>query len=193
MRRYRHSECERSYRAYEPALMTFADEAASSPSQRSNVSLSRAQKGAPVSRTHDCPSEYDCPFYRRGRPAFQHKSYFVGRCLPKAVATSFLFMRAFGLPRSSKLLLFGAITHHAGMGDLGLLLGVMRGRDFIRHIKYSVRRVSRWGDAPFVRKTKVVRKVTTVQNCSMKGLPMRRALTTGVVRRSNICSPASSR
>ena len=39
-----------------------------------------------------------------------------------------------------KILLFGAITHHAGMRDLGLLLGVTRGRDFIRHIKYSVRR-----------------------------------------------------
>ena len=69
--------------------------------------------------------------------------------MPKAVATSFLFMRAFGLPRSSKLLLFGAITHHAGMGDLGLLLGVMRGRDFIRHIKYSVRRAFEMGGHAF--------------------------------------------
>ena len=46
MRRCRHSECEKSYRAYEFALMTFADEAASSPSRRSNVNPSRAQKGA---------------------------------------------------------------------------------------------------------------------------------------------------
>ena len=42
------------------------------------------------------------------------------------------------------------------------------------------------GDTPFVRKTELVRKVMTVQNCSMKGLPMRLALTTGVVRRFNI-------
>ena len=44
MRRYRHSNGERSYGAHEAALMAFADEAASSPSQRSNVSLTRAQK-----------------------------------------------------------------------------------------------------------------------------------------------------
>jgi hypothetical protein len=67
-------------------------------------------------------------FIEEGRPAFQHESYFVGHCLPKAVATSFLFMRPFELPRSSKkFLLFGPITHHAVMGDLGLLLGCHEG------------------------------------------------------------------
>jgi len=36
----------------------------------------------------------------KGRPAYLHESYFfVGRCLPKAAATSFFLMRADGLPR----------------------------------------------------------------------------------------------
>ena len=38
-----------------------------------------------------------------------------------------------------KILLFGAIAHHAGMGNVGLLLGIRRNCGFIRHIKYSVR------------------------------------------------------
>ena len=80
MRRHRHSEW-KDRTEDEPALMTFEDEAASSPSRRSNVGL-----GSRLLR-HDCPSEYDSHFYRRGRPAFQHESYLVGRCLPKAGAT----------------------------------------------------------------------------------------------------------
>lgn len=43
----------------------------------------------------------------------------------------------------TKILLFGAITHHAGMNDLGLLPGIIRGRGFIRHVKYSAR-FTRW-------------------------------------------------
>jgi hypothetical protein len=78
MRRHRHSECERSYLAYESALMTFADEAASSPSRQSNVSLSRAQKGALVSRTRDCPSEYDCLFLPNRAACFSARKLFCG-------------------------------------------------------------------------------------------------------------------
>lgn len=37
----------------------------------------------------------------------------------------------------AKILLFGAITHHARMNDLGLLPGIVSGRGFIRHAKYS--------------------------------------------------------
>ena len=91
------------------------------------------------------PASMIVSFYRRGRPAFQHESYFVGRCLPKAVATSFFFMRAFGLPRSSKILLFGPITHHAVMGDLGLFLGVTRGHNFIVISNTPCAGFSGWG------------------------------------------------
>src|SRR5438132_13161540 len=36
-----------------------------------------------------------------------------------------------------EILLFGAIAHHAGMGNVSFLIGVRRNRGFIRHIKYS--------------------------------------------------------
>src|ERR1700733_1770473 len=35
-----------------------------------------------------------------------------------------------------EILLFGAVTHHAGISNLGSLLGLARG--FLRHAKYSV-------------------------------------------------------
>ena len=40
----------------------------------------------------------------------------------------------------TEALLFGAITHHAGMSDLGLFLSRVGGRDFLRHAKYSGRK-----------------------------------------------------
>ena len=43
-----------------------------------------------------------------------------------------------------------------------------------------------FGTGGLVGITRLVREVMTVQNCSINGLPMRRALTTGVVRISNI-------
>jgi hypothetical protein len=83
------------------------------------------------------------------------------------------------------------ITHHAGMSNLGLPLGVMRDRDF--YSSYQILRVpdgylSGWEGTRVstARKTRLVRTLMTVQNCSVKGLPMRLALTTGVVHRSNI-------
>jgi len=36
-----------------------------------------------------------------------------------------------------KILFFGAITHHAGMGNIRLLTGILWNRRFIHHIKYS--------------------------------------------------------
>ena len=38
-----------------------------------------------------------------------------------------------------EILLFGAIPHHAGMGNISLLFGIRRNRGFIRHIEYSAR------------------------------------------------------
>src|SRR3984893_10605938 len=36
-----------------------------------------------------------------------------------------------------KILFFGAITHHAGMGNIRLLTGILWNRRFIHHIRYS--------------------------------------------------------
>jgi hypothetical protein len=36
-----------------------------------------------------------------------------------------------------EILLFGAVAHHAGMGNISFLIGVLRSRGLIRHIKYS--------------------------------------------------------
>jgi hypothetical protein len=155
--------------------MTFADEAASCPSRRSNVSLSRAgSRWSP----HDCPSKHDCLFLsKRGGLLFS----------TKAILWDIVCQRRW--PPHSSLCAPSSCRAHQNFAlrshypscrdrDLGLQCA---GRFF------------GMGDTPFVRKTRHARKVMTVQNWPMKGLPMRRALTTGVVRRSNICGPASSR
>jgi hypothetical protein len=173
-------------------MMTFADEVASSPSRRSNVGLfSSTKRGLSVVAPTIVPASMIAPFYRRGRPASQHESYFVGRCLPKAVATSFLFMRAFGLPRSLRFcssvpspIIPGCMTLACFLVSPGVVIL------FVISNTPCAGRFFGMGGTPFVRKTRLVRKVMTVQNCSMKGLPMRRALTTGVVRRANICGSA---
>src|SRR5580704_4210792 len=36
-----------------------------------------------------------------------------------------------------EILLFGAIAHHAGMGNIRFLVGVLGNQGYIRHIKYS--------------------------------------------------------
>ena len=93
MRRCRHSECDP---AYESALMTFAGEAASSPSRRSNVSVSRAQTDALVSRPHDCPSEYDCLFLSKRAACFSARKLFCGTLFAEGGGPS-------ELPRLSRL------------------------------------------------------------------------------------------
>src|ERR1700680_4451508 len=44
-----------------------------------------------------------------------------------------------GVAALIKILLFGAIAHHAGMGNVSWLLDVLRNCGFIRHIKTSER------------------------------------------------------
>jgi hypothetical protein len=36
-----------------------------------------------------------------------------------------------------EILLFSAVAHHAGMGNVSFLIGVLRNRGLIRHLKYS--------------------------------------------------------
>jgi hypothetical protein len=133
-------------------------------------------------------------FYRRGAACFSARKLFCGTLFAKGGGHLIPLYAPLRVAALIKILLFGPITHHAVIVTLACFLVVTRGRDlFVISNTQCAGRFFGMGDTPFVRKTRLVRKVMTVQNCSMKGLPMRRALTTGVVRRSNICGPASSR
>jgi hypothetical protein len=113
-------------------------------------------------------------FYRRGAACFSARKLFCGTLFAKGGGHLIPLYAPLRVAAHIKILLFGPITHRAVIVTLACSApGAFSG----------------WG----VRKTRLARKVMTVQNWSMKGLPMRRALTTGVVRRSNICGPASSR
>jgi hypothetical protein len=85
-------------------------------------------------------SEYDCLFLSKRAACFSARKLFCGTLFAEGGGHFIPLYARLRVAALIKILLFGAITHHTGMRDLGLLLGVTRGRDFIRHIKYSVRR-----------------------------------------------------
>jgi hypothetical protein len=76
---------------------------------------------------------------RRGRPAYRQELFFCRALLGEGGGYFSLFNARRRVAALTKILLFGAITHHAGMHNLSLLLGPVSGRGFIRHTKYSVR------------------------------------------------------
>jgi hypothetical protein len=133
------------------------------------------KRGSRVVVTHDCLSQYARPLLLKRAACFSARKPFCGALFAEGGGRFILFYTRLPVAALIKILLFGAITHHAGMRDLGLLLGVRRDRDFIRHIKYSVRQAlfKNWGTRLSSGKPRLVRKVMAVQNCSMKGLPMR--------------------
>jgi hypothetical protein len=94
------------------------------------------------------------PFVEEGGLLSARKP-FCGALFAEGGGHFILFYTRLRVAALIKILLFGAIIHHARMCDLGLLLGVTRGHDFIRHIKYSVRQAlfRNCGDTPFIRKT----------------------------------------
>jgi hypothetical protein len=119
------------------------------------------------------PASMIAPFLSKRAACFSARKLFCGTLFAEGGGHFIPLYARLRVAALIKILLFGAITHHAGMRDLGLLLGVRRDRDFIRHIKYSLRQALFWGTRLSSGKPRLVRKVMAVQNCSMKGLPMR--------------------
>ena len=113
-------------------------------------SFSSIKRGSWAVVTHDRLSQ----FVEEGGLLSARKP-FCGALFAEGGGHFILFYTRLRVAALIKILLFGAIIHHARMSDLGLLLGVTRGHDFIRHIKYSARQAlfRNWGDTPFIRKT----------------------------------------
>ena len=61
----------------------------------------------------------------------------LGLLSPKSGIELILFDSRRRVAELIKILLFGAIAHHAGMGNVSFLIGVLRNRGPIRRIKYS--------------------------------------------------------
>jgi hypothetical protein len=79
-------------------------------------------------------------FYRRGAACFSARKLFCGTLFAKGGGHLIPLYAPLRVAAHIKILLFGPITHHAVIVTLTCFLVVTRGRDFIRHIKYSVRR-----------------------------------------------------
>jgi hypothetical protein len=134
------------------------------------VFLAHKKKGSLVAPTIVL-SEYGCLFLSKRAACFSARKLFCGTLFAEGGGPS-------ELPRLSRL---------AFLVSRGVVIL------FVYQNTQCAGRFFGMGDTPFVKKTRLVRKVMTVQNCSMRRLPMRHALFTGVVRGSNICGPASSR
>src|SRR6266478_2919620 len=64
-------------------------------------------------------------------------SLLLGALLAKGGIHLILFDTGRRVTALIEILLFGAVAHHAGMGNVSFLIGVLGSRGLIRHIRYS--------------------------------------------------------
>jgi hypothetical protein len=72
-------------------------------------------------------------------PELTANDLFLGALFTEGGIHFILFDTRRDVAALTKILLLGTISHHAGMGDVSLLMGVLGNHGFIRHSKYSER------------------------------------------------------
>src|ERR1700730_18038132 len=95
------------------------------------------------SDSHDCRTPTLAFSCRRRAAQLSPTKLFFAAAFTKGGGHFFPFDARPRIAALAEILLFGAVTHHAGMSNLSPFLGLFKGRCFLLHAKYSVRDV-RW-------------------------------------------------